>query len=102
MIFNSNDLEAAPPHTSRRKAMLENKQCHGCLTVWLVLMIVANSLTALVYLFGSDMLKQSLPTAPGWTFPALAVLCAFNLTCSIALFKWQKWGLLGAFWRRAS
>jgi len=58
-------------------------------------MIVANSLTALMYLFGSDTLKESLPTAPSWTFPVLAVLCVFNLICSIALFKWQKWGFWG-------
>jgi hypothetical protein len=71
------------------------KQRHGCLTAWLILMIVANSLVALVYLLGSTSMRQQLPHAPGWVFPVLALLCIVNLVCAIALFKWKKWGFFG-------
>jgi cytochrome bd-type quinol oxidase subunit 2 len=82
--------------------MPELKKRHGCLTAWLILMIVANSTIALGYcLIGVDRsmyfikLKESYPNAPDWTFPLLALLSLINLACSIALFKWKKWGFWG-------
>ncbi len=75
--------------------MSEGKQRHGCFTAWLVLMIVVNSLTALMFLFGSAAIRQNLPNAPAWTFPVLAVGCIINVVCSIALFQWKKWGFFG-------
>jgi len=71
------------------------KSRHGCLTTWLVLMIVANSATALMYLFGSEAIRRALPSAPGWVFPVLGVFALFNLVCSVALLQWKKWGFLG-------
>ena len=44
----------------------ELKRRHGCLTTWLILVIVANSLTALLYLFGSGAIREQFPDAPGW------------------------------------
>ena len=79
----------------QEKQMSEQKQRHGCLTAWLVLMIIANSATALRYLLGSQAIKQAFPAAPGWAFPVLAVIGIFNLVCAIALFKWKKWGFWG-------
>ena len=75
--------------------MAEGKKRHGCLTAWLVLMIVASSLSALMYLFASDRIRQNLPNAPAWAFPALVVLCAGNVVFSVALFQWKKWGFFG-------
>ncbi|TWT89122.1 hypothetical protein Mal64_26140 [Pseudobythopirellula maris] len=75
--------------------MAEGKSRHGCLTAWLVLMIIANSASALMYLVGSDAIRRSLPDAPGWAFPVLIVFSLFNLVCAIALFQWKKWGFWG-------
>ena len=75
--------------------MIDQKQRHGCLTAWLVLIIIANSATSLIYLLRGQAIKQALPQAPGWTFPVLAVFSVFNLVCAIALFKWKKWGFWG-------
>ena len=72
--------------------MGEGKQRHGCLTAWLILMIIANSITAVVYLFGSGAIRQQFSSAPGWAFPVLAFLGIANVVCSIALFQWKKWG----------
>lgn len=75
--------------------MEASKSRHGCLTAFLVFMIVANSATVIFYLFGSDAISRALPNAPGWVFIVLAVFSAFNLVCAIALFRWKKWGFWG-------
>jgi hypothetical protein len=71
------------------------KQRHGCLTALLIVMIVANAVTALLYLFASDMIGKNLPGAPGWIFPVLAVLCIGNVAFAVALFQWKKWAFYG-------
>lgn len=71
------------------------KQRHGCLTAWLILMIVANSLSALMYLFARNLIMDAAPGAPGWTFPVYAVLGIVNVVCAIALARWKKWGFYG-------
>ena len=76
--------------------MVEQKQRHGCLTTWLILMIIAGSLTALMSLLGSQAIKQTFPAAPDWyAFPVMTIFSIFNLVCVIALFKWKKWGFWG-------
>ncbi len=75
--------------------MTQEKQRHGCLTAWLIFMMIGNSITALIYLLGSQVIKQTLPTIPNWAIPVLGVIAVFNLVCTIALFKWQKWGFWG-------
>lgn len=71
------------------------KHRHGCLTAYLVVMIVANSAFALVYLFGSEAVRRNTPSMPQWVFPVLIVVGIFNLICAIALFRWKKWGFWG-------
>ena len=75
--------------------MKEGKKRHGCLTAWLILMLVVNSLTALIYLFGRDAIQKQLPNMPTWVFPVLIVMTLFNIVCAIALFRWKKWGFWG-------
>jgi MFS superfamily sulfate permease-like transporter len=58
-------------------------------------MIVANSATALVYLLGSEAIRQLLPNIPGWALPVLIVFSLLNLVYAIALFQWKKWGFWG-------
>lgn len=71
------------------------KNRHGCLTAWLVLMLVANAASALMYTFGSENIRGAMPGVPGWAFPVLIAFSIFNLACAIALFRWQKWGFWG-------
>lgn len=75
--------------------MNQPKKRHGCLTAVLVLMIVANSAAALLYLFGSGLIQQSLPDVPVWTIFVLGICSGFNLICAIAIFRWKKWGFWG-------
>ena len=78
--------------------MQEEKKRHGCLTAYLIVMIIANSAIVLIYLFFlliSGTIQQSLPDIPVWAIPVLCVFGIFNLICVIALFKWKKWGFWG-------
>lgn len=71
------------------------KQRHGCLTAWLVLVIIANALVALLYVAGGGVVAASLPSARGWLVPVLAVLALANVAFAIALFLWKRWGFYG-------
>ena len=75
--------------------MTQNKQRHGCLTTWLILMIIANTLAAVIYLFASAPIQKQLPGSPEWLFPVMALFSVINLICAVALLKWKKWGFLG-------
>ena len=71
------------------------KQRHGCLTAYLVLMIIASSAMALIYLVGAEAIRQNVPNVPDWAFPVLTLGEIINLVCAVALFRWKKWGFWG-------
>ena len=75
--------------------MADVKNRHGCLTAWLILMIVMNSATALMYLFGGEAIRKAVPNMPAWMLPVFIAATLFNLACAIALFHWKKWGFWG-------
>jgi hypothetical protein len=79
----------------KERIMEGSKSRHGCLTVWLVIIIIGSSLSALMYLFGSEIIRRTFPDTPGWTFIILIVLSLFNIVCAIALLQWKKWGFWG-------
>lgn len=74
------------------------KQRHGCVTAWLILMIFANSLSAVIYLFFSDLIIQVIPTeVPESMIIALGITGIFNVLFSVMLFQWRKiafWGFV--------
>ena len=78
---------------------MESKQRHGCLTAWLVLSIVLNSLLAIVYLFAGDIINKNLPH--GISTPmliSLALLGTANVVFAVLLLQWKKlgfWGFIG-------
>ena len=67
---------------------------HGCLTTYLVFVIIVNSAMALLYLFGSDWLRRNGANTPDWAFWALALAGVVNVISAVALLKWKRWG----FW----
>jgi hypothetical protein len=98
--------------------MAETKNRHGCLLAWLILIIIANSMTALsylVYTLGRDMIMQTFRSfasqsqlyqsqllqvqillgVPVWVFIVLIAFSIFNVVCAIALLLWKKWGFWG-------
>ena len=72
------------------------KQRHGCVTAWLILMIVANSAVALVYLFASEFITKNLPgEVSNLMIIILAVIGVANVIFAILLFQWKKIGFWG-------
>ena len=72
------------------------KQRHGCVTAWLSMMIVSNSITALIYLFAKDIIAQNLPGVVSNTMMILLALLGIgNVIFSILLLKWKKIGFWG-------
>ncbi len=72
------------------------KQRHGCVTAWLILMIILNSLTAIVYLFASDMITKNLPGNVSSTMIfLLGIIGIGNTIFSVLLFQWKKIGFWG-------
>jgi hypothetical protein len=72
------------------------KQRHGCATAWLVLMIIANSLTAILSLFASDMVTKNLPGNVSTSMIILlGVIGIGNIIFSVLLFQWKKIGFWG-------
>ena len=78
--------------------MPDQKNRHGCLTAFLIFIIVVNSLVALMYLLSCAVFYHPQPEIPEIPVWALAVKCFFsllNLVFSIALLKLKKWGFWG-------
>ena len=73
----------------------QNVKRGGCLTAFLILMLVANSLTSLLYLLFSGIIRQASPNIPGWVTIILGIFGAINFLLSLAIWKWKKWGLYG-------
>jgi hypothetical protein len=71
------------------------KQRHGCLTAWLVVIIVVNSVVALLYLFAGSAIASTFAISRGWAIPVLVIVSAANIGFAIALFLWKKWGFYG-------
>jgi len=72
------------------------KQRHGCVTAWLVLMIIANSLTAIIYLFANEIITDNLPGNVSTSLIVLSgIIGIANIVFSVMLFQWKKLGFFG-------
>jgi hypothetical protein len=74
----------------------QGKQRHGCVTAWLILMIIGNSMVALFLLFAGNFIgqTQSLPIPPSMLI-ILSILGIVNVICAIMLMQWKKIGFWG-------
>lgn len=74
------------------------RERHGCVTSWLIFMIIVNSLVALTYLFLWDSLQENIPDEmgiPDVNSTLLGVLGILNLIFAILLLNWKKIGFWG-------
>jgi hypothetical protein len=68
----------------------------GCLTAFLVLMLVVSPLYALLPLMPmSEGTKQILPKWPEWAIFLMGLLGLANFVFAIAIWKWKRWGVYG-------
>jgi hypothetical protein len=79
--------------------MVDVKQRHGCLTAWLILMLIGNSLAGLLYLFASGTIRRSIPNASAWALPAFIVVGIANIVFYIALFDGRNGNSMGCLER---
>ncbi len=74
---------------------MKNKQRHGCVTAWLLVLIFATSFSTVLNIFVGDIFSQSFPKEISNTFQILiTVISICNVFLAISLFQWKKW----AFW----
>jgi hypothetical protein len=72
------------------------KQRHGCVTAWLILMIILNSLTAIIYLFLGEEVANRLPMGVSDSMLILLGMGGVaNVLFSIQLLHWKKLGFWG-------
>lgn len=71
------------------------KERHGCLTAWLILMILANGFTALVTPLSVASIQETLPNFPTWVVWPITLIAVLNVAYAVALFNWKKWGFYG-------
>jgi hypothetical protein len=84
------------PIETTDEAANEGKKRHGCVTAWLVIMIIGNSLAALIYLFAGDFLNKSLPKPISTTtLILLTIIGVANVAFAILLLRWNKSGFWG-------
>jgi hypothetical protein len=69
----------------------EAPQRHGCLTAYLVFMLIVNILTALSYFIVGDKLMTHYSSAPSGIQYVFGVVCIINVVIVLALFWWKKW-----------
>jgi hypothetical protein len=84
------DVERLPAHQNTPP-----KERHGCLTAWLILVILGNAFVAVVTPLAVIPFRQTRPEFPTWVVWPLALLAVLNVFYAIALFRWQKWGFYG-------
>ena len=74
------------------------KKRHGCLTVYLVLMLIVNSLSTYFYLVTPPPDTGPpfhMPLFPTWVYGVMAITGLLNLISAVAILRWKKWGFWG-------
>ncbi|MEA3429934.1 MAG: hypothetical protein U9R08_01540 [Nanoarchaeota archaeon] len=61
------------------------------LTVWLIIMLIGNTLAVLSYLLLNSTIASQYSNVPSWIFYIYGMLSLANLVFVIFLFKWKKW-----------
>jgi hypothetical protein len=72
-------------------AYVKQKKRHGCLTTWLVLIIVFNAIAIIIAMPKGS---PSVEDLPWWQAIIAIIFSLVNIGFAIGLFMWKKW----AFW----
>ncbi|GAB6188031.1 hypothetical protein [Thermopirellula anaerolimosa] len=67
----------------------------GCLTAWLVFLILANLWVALQNLVAGAIARQAIPDLPAWVMPLTGLWALADCVFAIGIWKWKRWGLYG-------
>jgi len=73
----------------------QNKKRHGCLSIWLAMMVIGNIFTVVTFLFlGTDVTKM-FSQGSNLIVGILTLLTILNVICIFGLYKWKRWGFYG-------
>ena len=67
---------------------------HGCVTAWLIFMLIANSLTCLFYFFEDQLMEKTLKIS-SITVGFIVLIGILNVVFSVMLLSWKKAGFYG-------
>jgi hypothetical protein len=81
--------------TSTESAQTVPLKRGGCLTAFLIFMLITNPLVAIYYFVSGSSVTQALPAMPAWIIPILGVGSIANFIFALAIWKWKKWGMYG-------
>jgi len=81
--------------------VLSPPERHGCVTAWLIIMLVSNAIVSLVYFLMANGLMHGSKLS-SVTLMALTLIGMLNVTFSIMLLSWKKiafygFGIIGVF-----
>jgi hypothetical protein len=62
------------------------------LTVWLILIAIADVFSLFSYTFGASSITRALPNFPSWAFLLYDVGIVLQLICVVLLWRWKKIG----------
>jgi hypothetical protein len=72
------------------------KQRHGCLTAWLIMMMIGNAFVSLgLLVLDPKLLQEQDPTMTKERMLLLAILGTINFSFAIGLWFWKKWAFYG-------
>ncbi|MGD0526481.1 MAG: hypothetical protein ABSE49_15140 [Polyangiaceae bacterium] len=66
----------------------------GCLTAFLVLVLIANPLVALGYFLAGDAMN-AVTRGHDWARPVLGLMCLVNVACAVGVWRFKRWGVYG-------
>ncbi|WP_426671479.1 hypothetical protein ACPPVU_09595 [Mucilaginibacter sp. McL0603] len=69
---------------------------HGCVTAWLIVMLIINSICTLIYFFASNLMEKRLKVS-FVTIAAIVIIGVLNSVFSVMLLYWKKAGFYGFF-----
>jgi uncharacterized membrane protein len=77
---------------------MQNKQRHGCLTAWLIYMIIAYTIISVTYFFNTNKISEISPYRISENMLLIyGTLGIFNIGFCVLIFKWVRigfWGIL--------
>ena len=74
--------------------MNTTKQRHGCLTAYLIYLLLSLIGSLLTYSLAGNLVMSQFPDSPSWSIPVLITGSVIMLCLVVGLFLWKKW----AFW----
>lgn len=70
------------------------KERGGCMTIWLIAVLILNPLVGIYYLTSGSQLFSQL-NLPSWLVPVFVFFAVVNTVCGIGILQWKKWGAFG-------